>query len=141
MNYDNYKLATPPEFDNETVYEYCDHCDNKFESDELNNVLIDLVPFTLCKNCKNKAEINNSNPKNPKTMKTAKERFEAMKFLIDNNMIPEDCEVRLWINNCTKNEILHLGAELGIACDKRSDYDSRLFLLVEFENHEITLWE
>ena len=141
MSYDNWKLETPPEFDNETVYEYCDDCDNNFESDELNNVLIDLVPFTLCKNCKNKAEINNSNPKNPKTMKTAKERFEAMKFLIDNNMIPEDCEVRLWINNCTKNEILNLGAELGIACDKRSDHDSRLFLLVEFENHEITLWE
>ena len=56
MNYDDYKLATPPDFDNETVYEYCDDCDKKFESDELNNVLIDLVPFTLCKNCKNKAE-------------------------------------------------------------------------------------
>jgi len=139
MNYDSYKLATPPDFDNETDYEYCDHCDNKFESDELNNVLIDLVPFTLCKNCKNKAE--NSNPKNPKTMKTAKERFEQMKFLIDNNMIPEGCEVRLWINNCTKNEILNLSAELGIPSDKRSFNDSRLFLLVEFDNHEITLWE
>lgn len=138
MNYDNYKLATPPEFDNETVYEYCDDCDKNFESDELNNVLIDLIPFTLCKTCKNKAEVNNSNPK---TMKTAKERFEAMKFIIDNNMIPEGCEVRLWINNCTKNEILHLGAELGIACDKRSDYDSRLFLSIEFENHGIVLWE
>ena len=139
MNYDSYKLATPPDFDNETVYEYCDDCDKKFESDELNNVLIDLVPFTLCKNCKNKAE--NLNPKNPKTMKTAKERFEAMKFLIDNNMIPEGCEVRLWINNCTKKEILELSAELEIAADKRNHNDSRLFLLVEFDNHEITLWE
>jgi hypothetical protein len=141
MNYDDYKLATPPDFDNETVYEYCDHCDNQFESDELNNVLIDLVPFTLCKNCKNLAEINNLNPKNPNTMKTAKERFEAMKFLIDNNMIPEGCEVRLWINNCTKKEILNLSAELGIPSDKRNHNDSRLFLLVEFDNHEITLWE
>lgn len=139
MNYDSYKLATPPDFDNETVYEFCDHCDKNFESDELNNVLIDLVPFTLCKNCKNKAE--NLNPKNPKTMKTAKERFEQMKFLIENNMIPEGCEVRLWINNCTKNEILNLSAELGIPSDKRNHNDSRLFLLVEFDNHEITLWE
>jgi hypothetical protein len=139
MNYDSYKLATPPDFGHVTDYEYCDHCDNQFESDELNNVLIDLVPFTLCKNCKNKAE--NLNPKNPKTMKTAKERFEAMKFLIDNNMIPEDCEVRLWINNCTKKEILELSAELEIPADKRNFNDSRLFLLVEFDNHEITLWE
>ena len=139
MNYDNYKLATPPDFDNETDYEFCDHCDNKFESDELNNVLIDMVPFTLCNDCKNISE--NLNPKNPKTMKTAKERYEAIKNLIDTNSIPEGCEVRLWINNCTKNELLHLGAELGIACDRRSDNDSRLFLLVEFDNHEITLWE
>ena len=58
MNYDDYKLATPPDFDNETDYEYCDDCDKKFEPDELNNVLINLVPFTLCNKCKNKAEQN-----------------------------------------------------------------------------------
>ena len=138
MNYDSYKLATPPDFDNETDYEYCDHCDNQFEPDELNNVLIDLVPFTLCKNCKNKAE--NLNPKTPKTMKTAKERFEAIIKMIDSNMIPEGCEVRLWINNCTNNELLHLGAELGIVCERRSNNDSRLFLCVEKDNYEITLW-
>jgi hypothetical protein len=78
--------------------------------------------------------------KNPKTMKTAKERFEAIVKMIDADMIPEDCEVRLWINNCTNNELLHLGAELGIACDRRSNNDTRLFLCVEKDNYEITLW-
>ena len=139
MNYDDYKLATPPEFDNETVYEYCDDCDNQFESDELNNVLIDLVPFTLCKNCKNKAE--NLNPKNPKTMKTAKERFEAIKKVIDNDMIPEGCEMRLWVNKCTRKELLDLGAELEILCEKRSDVNSSIHLYVEYKGHDIYLWE
>lgn len=74
-------------------------------------------------------------------MKTAKERYEAIKNLIDNNSIPEGCEVRLWINNCTNKELLDLGAELGIACDKRSNNDTRLFLCIEQDNYEITLWE
>ena len=140
MSYDNWKLETPPNFENDELYEYCDDCDKKFFLDELHSVLIDFKPFILCQKCKNKAEINNSNPKNPKTMKTAKERFEAIVKMIDGNMIPEGCEVRLWINNCTNNELLHLGAELGIACERRSNNDSRLFLCVEKDNYEITLW-
>jgi hypothetical protein len=103
MNYDDWKLMTPPEFENET-YEYCE------------------------------------TQKNLKTMKTAKERFETIIKMIDSNMIPEGCEVRLWINNCTNQELLNLGAELGIPCDKRSNNDSRLFLCVEKDNYEITLW-
>jgi NAD-dependent SIR2 family protein deacetylase len=47
---------TPPDFEGETVYEYCDDCDKKFEPDELHNVLIELESFTLCNKCKNKAE-------------------------------------------------------------------------------------
>jgi hypothetical protein len=91
-------------------------------------------------NVKIKLNKINLNPKNPKTMKTAKERFEAIIKMIDSNMIPEGCEVRLWINNCTNNELLHLGAELGIVCERRSNNDSRLFLCVEKDNYEITLW-
>ena len=56
MNYDDWKLMTPPDFEGETVYEYCDDCDKKFEPDELHNVLIELESFTLCNKCKNKAE-------------------------------------------------------------------------------------
>lgn len=74
-------------------------------------------------------------------MKTAKERFEAIKKVIDADMIPEGCEVRLWINDCTRKELLDLGAELEIACEKRSDYNQKLHLFIEYKGHEITLWE
>jgi len=74
-------------------------------------------------------------------MKTAKERYEAIKNLIDTNSIPEGCEVRLWINNCSRQELLELGAELGIPCDKRSDYNSKLYLHLQLDDNEITLWE
>jgi hypothetical protein len=59
MSYDNWKLMTPPDYDKDICYEYCDACNSKFESEDLYNVLIDLEPFTLCKSCKNKAESNN----------------------------------------------------------------------------------
>ena len=59
MNYDSYKLATPPEVEDEICYEYCDACNKKFNYKELDNGLIDLEPFTLCKSCKEKAESNN----------------------------------------------------------------------------------
>ena len=59
MNYDDWKLMIPPEVDDEICYEYCDACNNKFDCEELDNVLIDLEPFTLCKYCKKKAETNN----------------------------------------------------------------------------------
>ncbi|CAB5218460.1 hypothetical protein UFOVP212_35 [uncultured Caudovirales phage] len=74
-------------------------------------------------------------------METAKQRLETIKKIIDSDTLPEGCEVRLWINNCSKMELLELGAELGILCEKRGGYDSRLFLCIEKENYEITLWE
>jgi len=98
MNYDEWKLQTPPE----------------------NNLTFEN--------------------KTPKIMKTAKERFKEIKNLIDNNMIPEGCEMRIWINNCTKKELLDLGAELGIACEKRLD-NIKLYLFIELGDNEITLWE
>jgi hypothetical protein len=58
MAYDDWKLMTPPQFEDDELYEYCDDCDNKFFTDELHNVLIDFEPFTLCQKCKNKAETN-----------------------------------------------------------------------------------
>jgi hypothetical protein len=72
-------------------------------------------------------------------MKTAKERYEEIKSI--KKSIPEGCEVRLWINGCTKQELLDLGAELGILCNIRSDRDSRLFLSIEEDNFEVTLWQ
>ena len=73
-------------------------------------------------------------------MKSAKERYEEIKSIKDS--LPEGCEVKLWINNCSKQELLELGAELGILCDKRSGYDSRLFLCIEENsNFEVTFWQ
>lgn len=74
-------------------------------------------------------------------MKTAKERFEEIKKLIDSNMIPEGCEMRLWVNKCTRKELLNLGAELEIACEKRNDNNPILHLYVEYKGHDIYLWE
>ena len=56
-------------------------------------------------------------------------------------MLPEGCEMRIWVNNCTKQELLDLGAELGIACNRRNENDRRLYLYIELGDNEITLWE
>jgi hypothetical protein len=61
MNYDDWKLATPPDNENDRVYEHCDACDELFDCEKLDCVLINLEPFTLCKSCKNKYETNNLN--------------------------------------------------------------------------------
>lgn len=70
---------------------------------------------------------------------TTKERFEKLKAMVENQDIPHDCEVRFWINNCDRQELLDLGAEYGLLCDKRTD--DTLFLCIEKNNIEITLWE
>jgi len=74
-------------------------------------------------------------------MKTAKERFEEIKKLIDCDMIPEGCEMRLWINNCTRKELLTIGAELEILCEERSEVNSKIHLYIEYKGHDIYMWE
>jgi|694.fasta_scaffold03477_64 hypothetical protein len=70
---------------------------------------------------------------------TTKERFEKVKAMVENQEIPHDCEVRFWINNCERQELLELGAEHGLLCQTRSD--ETIFLNIEKDNIEITLWE
>jgi hypothetical protein len=72
-------------------------------------------------------------------MNSAKERYHAIKVI--KKLIPEGCEVRLWVNHCSKQELLDLSAEIGIPCDIRSDRDSRLFLCIEEDNFEVTFWQ
>jgi len=87
----------------------------------------------------NNGEILTFETKTKKTMKTAKERYKEIKGI--KQSIPEGCEVRLWINDCSKQELLELGAELGIACEKMSDNNPRLYLSIEEDNFEVTFWQ
>jgi hypothetical protein len=87
----------------------------------------------------NNGEILTFETKTKKTMKTAKERYEEIKGI--KQSIPEGCEVRLWINDCSKQELLELGAEFGILCNVRSDRDARLYLCIEEDNFEVTFWQ
>jgi len=70
---------------------------------------------------------------------TTKERFEKVKAIVENQDIPHDCEIRFWINNCERQELLDLGAGHGLLCDKRTD--DTLFLCINSGKIEITLWE
>ena len=70
---------------------------------------------------------------------TTKERLEKLKEMVEGKEIPHHCEVRLWINNCDRQELLELGAEFGIPCNRR--IDDTLFLCIDNDNVEITLWE
>lgn len=72
-------------------------------------------------------------------MKTAKERLKILQDLIGDNNVPDGCDVRLWINKCTKKELLEIGAENEVLCDQTQSGD--LFLCLENNNYEITLWE
>jgi hypothetical protein len=99
MNYDDWKLMTPPDYENDLIFE----------------------------------------TKTIKTMKSAKARYEEIKSMKD--LLPEGCELRLWINDCSKQELLELGAELGILCNVRSDRDARLYLCIEEDNFEVTFWQ
>lgn len=74
-------------------------------------------------------------------MKTAKERFEEIKKFIDSDMIPEGCQMRLWVNDCTRKELFDLGAELEIACQKIDNNNSIFHLYIEYKGHDIYLWE
>jgi hypothetical protein len=99
MNYDDWKLMTPPDYGNNLTFE----------------------------------------TKTIKTMKSAKARYEEIKAMKD--LLPEGCELRLWINDCSKQELLNLGAELGILCSIRSDRDARLYLCIEDDKFEVTFWQ
>jgi hypothetical protein len=132
MSYDDWKLMTPPGYKEEL--ERCDMCTDEFFSKDIYSHFVNLVPHKLCLDCYDKLTKNYDHM-------TTKERFKAIKNLIDSNMIPERCEARLWINNCTKKELLDLGAELEILCEKRSDNNPKIHLYVEYKGHDIYLWE
>ena len=55
MNYDNWKLETPPENNEPKEKEKCDYCLELFDSEDLYTFMVKFKPLLLCSECLNNA--------------------------------------------------------------------------------------